>query len=376
MLDRALRGARSTTCPTVWLLIFTVSSGAFAQPAPSSAPVAPTPSAPPSAAFPIAPPAASPSGAASAPAAPSSPSTPSAGSPNGSPPSARVEQAEQLFKRAAERMDVGDFEAACPLLEQSQAADPSSGTLLNLGDCYEHLGRTASAENAFSRASDLAKATGRNDRLQVAEARRQRLAPRLRYLNVVLLQHPPDGFALSIDEKPVALSALKVPVDPGVHRVHARAPGFSDYSTEVGAPNPSATLDVRIPALVPATGTTLAVDTAPAPRTTGALGSRRIAAIACGAVGIVGVVSGSVFGLRSMSKHDDAEPYCNGGACTDQRGVDALESARSAGNWSTASFIVGGVGLGAAAALWFWPTRGSDTQLAVGPMSLKFQGRF
>ncbi|HET9933542.1 MAG TPA: hypothetical protein VFQ35_22710, partial [Polyangiaceae bacterium] len=149
-----------------------------------------------------------------------------------------------------------------------------------------------------------------------------------------------------------------------------------EYSTEVSAPNPATTLEVRIPELAPSTGTPTAMVDADATATPRTLGGRRIAAIACGAVGVVGVVGGTVFGLRSMSKHDDAEPYCNGGACTDQRGVDALESARSAGNWSTASFIVGGLGLGAGALLWFWPTHENDTQLAVGLGSVKLQGRF
>lgn len=375
MPDRVSRpGSSSITRAAIWMLLFTASRSALAQQV-QTAPATPPPPAPPAAAFPIAPAAPSTSAAPSAPGAPNAPPSEGTAPASGNAPGPRVEQAEELFKRAAERMDVGDFEAACPLLEQSQAADPSSGTLLNLGDCYEHLGRTASAERAFTRASELAKATGRNDRVQVAEARRQRLAPRLRYVNLILQDHPPAGLALSVDDLAVSLTSSKVPVDPGVHRVRAGAPGFADYTTEVSAPNPSTTLDVRIPALVPSTGTSVPLDAQPATRTE-SLGGRRIAAIACGAVGIVGVVSGTVFGLRSMSKHDDADPYCNGGACRDQRGVDALESARTAGNWSTASFIVGGVGLGAAAALWFWPTRESDTQLAVGPLSLKVQGRF
>ena len=57
-------------------------------------------------------------------------------------------------------MDAGDYTAACPLLERSHSLDPSSGTLLNLGDCQEHLGRTASAWRAFTEARALASSDG------------------------------------------------------------------------------------------------------------------------------------------------------------------------------------------------------------------------
>ncbi|HEX5098696.1 MAG TPA: hypothetical protein VFV94_04320, partial [Polyangiaceae bacterium] len=67
-----------------------------------------------------------------------------------SSPASNVAQAESLFHQAVQRMDQGDYASACPLLEQSQALDPSSGTLLNLGDCYEHTGRLASAWRTFA----------------------------------------------------------------------------------------------------------------------------------------------------------------------------------------------------------------------------------
>ena len=59
--------------------------------------------------------------------------------------SATFAEAELLFKRAAAHLDAREYEAACPLLERSNALDPSSGTLLNLAECYEQRGLTASA---------------------------------------------------------------------------------------------------------------------------------------------------------------------------------------------------------------------------------------
>jgi tetratricopeptide (TPR) repeat protein len=65
--------------------------------------------------------------------------------------SPNVVEAERRFNEAVAHMDQKRYDAACPLLKQSHALDPSSGTLLNLGDCYEQLGLTASAYRAWPR---------------------------------------------------------------------------------------------------------------------------------------------------------------------------------------------------------------------------------
>jgi serine/threonine-protein kinase len=329
-------------------------------PALAQTPEAPAASAPPapSASFPVAP-----------------PQTPPSDAPK-DPNAARVEEADRLFKRGVDRMDAGDFAAACPLLEQSQATDASSGTLLNLADCYEHLGRTASADRAFAQSIELARAAGRQDRIQVAEARRNRLATELRRLRV--LSPAQSGLSVTLDGAAIAFGAA-VAVDPGAHDIRAGAPGFKDYVAQVAAPNAGVTLDVRIPELTPATNTSANSTDAHVDTGSTELGGREIAAITCGAVGLVGVVGGTVFGLRSISKHDESDEYCDGKACWYQRGFDAMDSARSLGTLSTISFVVGGAGLGAAAVLWFLrpktPT-GVSAELGVLPGSVQLRGSF
>jgi hypothetical protein len=80
-----------------------------------------------------------------------------------------------------------------------------------------------------------------------------------------------------------------------------------------------------------------------------------------------------VFGLQSMSKHNDASNACPD-KCTDQAGVDLWHSARSAGNVSTAGFVIGVVGLGAGAALWFTAKPSATTQVGFGPGSIELKG--
>jgi len=310
-------------------------------------------------------------------AAPPSVAPPTA---SGSPASSRAEEAERLFQRGVQRMDAGDFVAACPLLAQSQAADQSSGTLLNLGDCYEHLGRTASADQAFAEALELARATGRQDRVQVAALRRSRLAPQLRRLRVVVSATAVPSVTVSLDERPVPSNGKPFAVDPGTYRVRASAPGFNDFVGQVTAPAPGAALDVPIPELMRAANVPVQPATEAAQTEKKPLDHRQIAALTCGAVGVVGIVSGTVFGLRSQSKHDESDDYCDGNGCRDQRGVDAMESARTAGNISTASFIIGGAALGAAAALWFIVPGASDhgasARVVFGPGALEVRGTF
>ena len=91
--------------------------------------------------------------------------------------------------------------------------------------------------------------------------------------------------------------------------------------------------------------------------------AERWPALVAGGVGVVGLVVGSVFGLKSMSSHDESEAHCSGNVC-DAAGVAASDDARSAGNVSTVAFIVGGVGLAAGAVLWFTLPSGSDASSA------------
>jgi hypothetical protein len=82
-------------------------------------------------------------------------------------------------------------------------------------------------------------------------------------------------------------------------------------------------------------------------------------ALGAGVVGVAGVTLGAILGLKAASKHDSADAHCDGAACRDLVGVDLRSDARSAGNWSTAGFVVGALGLGAGAVLWF--TAGSPS---------------
>jgi hypothetical protein len=285
---------------------------------------------------------------------------------------AKVAEAELLFKRAAAHMDAREYEAACPLLERSNALDPSSGTLLNLAECYEQRGLTASAHGTFEAAREISIRTGRTDRAEVAELRKRRLEPMLRRLVIVPPNAAPKGMVVLLDGTPLDRTRWNVPlpVDPGVHLIRASADAVPDYVTRVPAPEAGATASVPIP---------LPPREKEQPNPGPGLDGQEIGAIACGVLGAAGITTGAVFGLRSQSKHEQSDKYCTGSSCWDDRGVKSMEDARSAGTASTISFIVGGVGLGAAAILWFARPFGDEAgtvEVGLGPAAIRVAGRW
>jgi hypothetical protein len=90
--------------------------------------------------------------------------------------------------------------------------------------------------------------------------------------------------------------------------------------------------------------------------------------IAMGAVGVSALGVGIACGVAALSRHDAAaRAYPD--RCSDQNGVDLWVRARSAGNVSTAAFIVGATSLAGGLTLWLLGRdceRGTVAQVSVG----------
>jgi len=107
------------------------------------------------------------------------------------------------------------------------------------------------------------------------------------------------------------------------------------------------------------------------------LGGARIGALVAGGAGVVALGVGTVFGLRSKSKHDEANKECPSSPCATKEGSDLWNDAISAGNIATIGFIVGAVGLAGGVALWFVgapESSGGSTQVGFGPGTLQLRG--
>src|SRR5262245_8870421 len=83
--------------------------------------------------------------------------------------------AEALFADGRRLVGAGDYAAACPKFAASQKLDPGVGTALNLADCYERMGRWASAWAEFRSAASAAHTVGAREREELAGGRAQAL---------------------------------------------------------------------------------------------------------------------------------------------------------------------------------------------------------
>ncbi len=113
------------------------------------------------------------------------------------------------------------------------------------------------------------------------------------------------------------------------------------------------------------------------PATEPGLPTQKTVALLVGGAGAVGLIVGTVLGLQSKSKHDEAARLgCTGSTCPDENAAAVSRSARSTGNGSTAAFVIGAVGLASGAALWFTarPTNASQAQLGLGFGSVQVRG--
>src|SRR4051794_14293652 len=68
-----------------------------------------------------------------------------------------TERADAAFSEGRELFDQGHFREACEKFELSMELDPSPGTLLNLGNCYEARGDLVLSLLTFERALQSAK---------------------------------------------------------------------------------------------------------------------------------------------------------------------------------------------------------------------------
>jgi len=283
-------------------------------------------------------------------------------------------RADALFQEATALVQQGRYADACPKLEESQSIDPAVGTQFNLADCYEHVGRTATAHALFMEVARVAKLAGKFEREKSARERADALAPKLGHLTILVTSEVP-GLEVHVAKKTVAKDdwGKPMPEDAGTYAIVATAPEHASFEAQAIVAD-GATQTITIPALV----STAPPPPPPAPPPPPPKSStmKTLALVSAG-VGVAGVAVGTIAGVIAISKHSDADRDCPKDTyhfnCPTQAGTDAWNASTSAGNISTIGFIVGGVGLAGAAVLWIAAPK---TQVAVGPSSLFLRGAF
>jgi hypothetical protein len=258
-----------------------------------------------------------------------------------------------LFDDARKLMTAGKYAEAIPKLQQSIDRARTVGALLNLGECYEKVGRTASAWAAFRAAGATATEAKDAKRGKYADERAAAIEAKLVRLSVIVpTEAKVDGLQIKRDGEAIGEGewGTAVPVDPGSHKIEATAKGRKTWSTDVTVETTNVTVDVPVLAVTLAESPTKPAPTPVETPSTTAEGtsSQKTIGLAVGIVGVAGIAFGSVAGVIAIGDKptDQCRSYPTG--CPADGSADAAnESAQTWATISTVSFIVGAVALAA-----------------------------
>ncbi len=290
-------------------------------------------------------------------------------------------RAQQLFEAALADIEKGDLASACPKFLASQKADPKTSTLLNLANCYEKNGQTASAWGAFKEGELTARKIGREDWAKTAADRAKALETRLVRLTVVPPKLKYDGIQIKRDATVLLDGELGVaiPVDPGEHVVSAKAPGYVEYQAKVVVADSSQVVQVP-PLEVDPAASKPPPPPVPIPDKPAFWSTGRVVGVGTAAVGVALVGVGSVLGITAKSAYDDAKGRCTSGSrgCPADAVTDA-DAAFDRAGVATGFFVAGGaLAVGGAAVFFLWPSATAKTgvTLVPGPGGISARGTF
>lgn len=257
---------------------------------------------------------------------------------------ASIVAAEALFHEGRALLDKGRFDEASERFARSQQLDPAVGTLLNLGECYERLDKTASAWAAYRQAVALAVTKNDERRATLARNAATRIEPQLTYLTIALAA-PTPGLVVTRNGARIDAAAFNapVPVDPGPQTIEANAPNRRPWSTTLKLAAGERD-SVEIPELEPNVDV---VDTPPPPAVEDpprAPLQRKVALgleIGGGAV----VVTGLVLGGLALSRWASVTSTCPNGVCkTEAERQERLADVDAAQTLATLSTVATSVG--------------------------------
>ncbi len=289
-------------------------------------------------------------------------------------------KADETFHAGHQLMKDGKLADACPKFEESQRADPASGTLLALAYCQELSGLLASACSNYRAAGELAKKEGQVEREKAATERFQALSQRV---STLVVQVPPElsrlpGLTIKRDGLPLERASYNVaiPLNGGTHAIEVSAPGHQMWAGIVTLQNDLDHKTLAVPILEREASSFLTVngpqqerhilrpDAAPAAAEANSVRVMRQASLALGIGSAVAAGFGITFGVAAKSRHDasNRDGHCNASGC-DAYGAERRNAALNAANVSTWSFVTAGA-LGAGAVVLYFGAESKSARLA------------
>jgi hypothetical protein len=295
--------------------------------------------------------------------------------------------ARALFVQAERDEDAGHWADARARLEQVAKMKLTAGVRYHIALCDEHLGRVATALAGFTAARDEAIAENAQDVLRLVGQEMSPLVARVPRLSI-RVSPAVAGTQVTLDGavvRPEQIGAT-VPVDPGLHRVEATAPGRAPTRMEVTLDERDVTfLDVVLqPAAVPETtrsrGPGADAALAPIPPPARQAGPNLVAPLVMTAAAVALAGAGVGAYLAAGAARDDALEQCKQSYSFAPDACDSLKQPVRTWDWLAASAWAGAaVSATVAVVLWVQksgPARTGSGQLVFGPGSIGAIGSF
>jgi len=149
------------------------------------------------------------------------------------PSPSELQAARDLFSKAEADEDAARWSDALDKLKRAASVKSTPGIRFHIALCEEKLGMLVAALGDYAAADQAARDANNKDVIDaVAEPLK---ALRIRVPTLTIEVPAAQDVEVELDGKPIAqgLFGLAIPVEPGVHRVAARAAGKRPFSTQV-----------------------------------------------------------------------------------------------------------------------------------------------
>jgi hypothetical protein len=290
--------------------------------------------------------------------------------------------AQKTFEAGDGLYEGGRFEQALTAFRASYEIVQSPNTRLMAARCLRELGRVAEAFREFDGTIELARASGGRyaEAEEAARAERDALAGSIGHVVVSAGDGSATGFTMLGRDYDAGDFGAAIPVVAGEVSIgwivngklgEQRSIAVAAGATVRVAPPPSAPAEraSKVPARSKVRVT---------PRAEPEPASLRPYAFVAAGVGAAGLVTFTVFALKSRSTYASLKDACPDGACPPDR-LDDIDAGRRDQTIANIGLAIGVAGVGAGVALYLVsPTTGESGHVSarVGPASVSLEGAF
>jgi len=309
-----------------------------------------------------------------------------AGSAAADPSANELATARRLFQEATALEQRSDWRGASSKLDAALAIKQTPGLHFHRAHCAEQLGELVLAARHYGRAEELIRAgAAAPDVEELLTAARARVLSRVPRLTLAL---PSDvrGATLEIDGNPVNdAPGTPVILDPGRHRIVARAPGRRDFEMEITLiEGQTQTLEVLLARPPEPEPTPVLAGPSKTAIEGSGFGTRELVLVAEATFVVAGLGAGVGFSIArgsASNRIDQAQSTIDANSGDGSTGCsttatqaacaeldDAIADHEQAARFATIGFVAAGVGAVAGVFTWaLWPSDDVTTTASVAP---------